>query len=171
MRFTVSTVLLLALVLIINSSFYVNPNYTIVIDKSDYEMSLYDAEGKWLVTYPVVFGNADQGDKMTEGDRKTPDGTFYIINKRVHEKWCRFMMLDYPNQESYRKFNERKAKGLIPKNAKIGGSIGIHGTWPHEEFAVDRYQNWTQGCISTKNEYIVELYNTIPNGTKVVIKK
>jgi murein L,D-transpeptidase YafK len=171
MRFTFSSVLLLSLIVITTSSFYVKPTFNIVIDKSDYEMSVFDEEGKWVVTYPVVFGNKDQGDKLMEGDRRTPEGSFYIINKRVHEKWCRFMMLDYPNKDSYQKFNERKSKGIIPQSAKIGGSIGIHGTWPHEDFAVDRYQNWTQGCISTKNEYIIELYNMIPSGTKVTIRK
>jgi len=132
---------------------------------------VFDEDGKWVVTYPVVFGSKDQGDKMMEGDRKTPEGTFYINGKRVHEKWCRFMMLDYPNKESFTRFNDRKAKGLIPKSAKIGGAIGIHGTWPREDFAVDRYQNWTQGCISTKNEYVIELYDMIPNGTKVTVRK
>ncbi len=170
MRFTISTALLL-LLLTTTSSFYVKPTYTIVVDKSDYELSVFDEDGKWVVTYPVVFGSKDQGDKMMEGDRKTPEGTFYITSKRVHEKWCRFLMLDYPNTDSYNKFNDRKSKGVIPKSAKIGGSIGIHGTWPREEFAVDRYQNWTQGCISTKNEYIIEIYNMIPNGTKVTVRK
>jgi murein L,D-transpeptidase YafK len=171
MRFPFSTVLLLSLILIATSSFYVKPTYTIVIDKSDYEMNVFDEDGKWVVTYPVVFGNKDQGDKLMEGDRRTPEGSFYIVNKRVHEKWCRFMMLDYPNQESHQRFNDRKSRGIIPRTAKIGGAIGIHGTWPHEDYAVDRYQNWTQGCISTKNEYIIELYNMIPNGTKVTIRK
>lgn len=162
---------LLLFILISTSSFYVKPTYTIIVDKSNYDLSVFDEDGKWTVTYPVVFGNKDQGDKMMEGDRKTPEGTFYIVNKRVHEKWCRFMALDYPNQESYQKFNDRKAKGLIPKSAKIGGSIGIHGTWPHEDFAVDGYQNWTQGCISMKNDHVKELYDMIPSGTKVIIRK
>jgi murein L,D-transpeptidase YafK len=171
MRSTFSNVLLLMLILTTSSSFYVKSSYTILVDKSDYELSVFDEEGKWLVTYPVVFGNKDQGDKLMEGDRKTPEGSFYIINKRVHEKWCRFMMLDYPNKDSYQKFNDRKTKGIIPKTAKIGGSIGIHGTWPHEEYAVDRFQNWTQGCISMKNEHVVELYEMIPSGTKVTVRK
>jgi murein L,D-transpeptidase YafK len=170
MRFTISTAALL-LLLIINSSFYVKTGYSVVIDKSDYELSVFDGDGKWIVTYPVVFGNKDQGDKMVEGDRKTPEGSFFIVNKRIHEKWCRFMMLDYPNQDSYAKFNDRKARGLIPKAAKIGGSIGIHGTWPHEDYAVDRFQNWTQGCISMKNEHVIEFYDFIPNGTRVTIRK
>jgi murein L,D-transpeptidase YafK len=146
-------------------------DYYVVIKKGSYELSVYDAENNWVATYPVVFGNKDQGDKMYEGDRKTPEGTFHIASKRVHEKWNRFIAIDYPTAESYAKFNERKAQGLIPQNAKIGGSIGIHGTWPHEEYAVDEYQNWTMGCISTKNEYVQEVYNLIAVGTRVEIKR
>ena len=146
------------------------PTYYIVIDKSKFELSVYDAEG-WLVTYPVVFGNNDLGDKMMEGDRKTPEGTFSIVSKRVHEKWDRFIMLDYPTKESYTKFNYRKEHGLIPKTARIGGGIGIHGVWPHEDYAVDQYQNWTQGCISMKNAHVEELYGIITVGTKITIQK
>ncbi len=146
------------------------PTYYIVIDKSDYELSVYDSQG-WLVTYPVVFGNNDLGDKMVQGDRKTPEGSFTITSKKVNDKWDRFMMLDYPNAESYAKFNDRKARGLIPQNAEIGGGIGIHGTWKHEGYAVDQYQNWTEGCISMKDEYIEELYNMVPAGTRVIIRR
>lgn len=146
-------------------------DFYVIVDKSDYELKVYDAANNWLVTYPVVFGSKDLGDKMVEGDRKTPEGTFHIVAKRPHAKWERFLSIDYPNAESYQKFNERKAQGIIPANAKIGGSIGIHGTWPHEEFAVDLYQNWTMGCVSTKNEYIDKLFNVLPVGTKVIIQR
>jgi len=145
-------------------------DYYIIIDKSEYELKVFDANNNWLVTYPVVFGNKDMGDKMVEGDRKTPEGEFHIIAKRPHAKWNRFLALDYPTAESYQRFNERKAQGIIPQNAKIGGAIGIHGTWPNEEFAIDLYQNWTMGCISTKNEYIQLLFNVLPVGTKVIIR-
>ena len=145
-------------------------SFFVVVDKSDYELSVYDNDG-WLVTYPVVFGNKDLGDKLVQGDRKTPEGTFTITSKRVHEKWDRFIMLDYPNAESYAKFNDRKSRGVIPQGAAIGGGIGIHGTWKHEGYAVDQYQNWTEGCISMKDEYVEELYNMIPVGTRVLIRR
>ena len=80
-------------------------------------------------------------------------------------------MLDYPNKESYDKFNQRKAEGVIPKSAKIGGGIAIHGTWPHDDIVVDDYTNWTNGCISLKNEDIDELDSILPVGTKVIIKQ
>ena len=55
------------------------------------------------------------------------------------------MMLDYPTVADRQKFNYRKSQGLIPRNASIGGGIGIHGTWPHDEMAVDYMQQWTNG--------------------------
>ncbi len=165
--------LTLLLFFIVSTSFrskkLTGQGYYIIITKHNYELTLYDDQG-WLVKYPVVFGNKDLKDKMVEGDRETPEGTFTIVSKRPHEKWAKFIMLDYPTAESYAKFNARKAQGLIPKDAQIGGGIGIHGTWPHESYTIDRFENWTDGCISLKNEDIEELYKTLPPGTKVIIK-
>ncbi len=143
---------------------------SIIIDKSDYELSVYDEKG-WYATFPVVFGNNSLEDKKMEGDKNTPEGSFKIINKKVHDKWCRFLALDYPNAESLEKFKRRKERGEIPANAKIGGAIGIHGTWPHEDFVVDRYKNWTLGCISMKNGDVMEMYAYAQPGTRVTIRK
>lgn len=142
----------------------------IVIDKSDYELSVYDDEG-WYATYPVVFGNKNLGDKMMEGDRKTPEGTYHIVSKRPHEKWGKIMLLDYPTPADREKFSQRKAKGLIPSNASIGGGIGIHGTWPRDDMAVDYMQQWTNGCVALKRIDMDDLYSIIPLGIKVIIRK
>lgn len=142
----------------------------IVVDKSSYELYVYDKLG-WFATYPVVFGNNSLDDKKMEGDRNTPEGNFKIANKRLHEKWDRFMGLDYPTKESLAKFKERKRRGEVPANASPGGGVGIHGTWPHEDFVIDRYKNWTNGCISLKNEDVEDLYSYVPVGTPVTIRK
>jgi murein L,D-transpeptidase YafK len=142
---------------------------SIIIDKSDYELNVYDDKG-WYATYPVVFGNNSLADKKMQGDKNTPEGNFSITAKRVHDKWCRFLSIDYPNEESRKKFNERKQRGEIPANASIGGSIGIHGTWPNDDIVVDRYKNWTLGCISMKNDDVKELYGFTNAGTKVTIR-
>ena len=142
----------------------------IIIDKSDYELSVYDDKG-WYATYPVVFGNNKLEDKKMEGDRNTPEGTFHITGKRIHEKWYRFIAIDYPNEESRQKFRLRKERGEIPANARIGGGIGIHGTWPHEDTQIDRYTNWTLGCISMKRSDVDEIYSYIKKGTRVIIRK
>ena len=145
-----------------------NPYY-IIVDKSDYELKVYDDEG-WYATYPIVFGSKDLGDKMREGDKKTPNGKFKIILKKIHDKWGPELLLDYPNPENVQKFNERKQKGIIPRNAKIGGGIAIHATRPEEEWTVDNFYNWTDGCVSVKYTEMKELYEYIPVGTQVTIQ-
>lgn len=142
----------------------------IVVEKSKYELHVYDAKG-WYATYPVVFGNNSLADKCMEGDRCTPEGTFRIVNKRSHEKWSRYMGLDYPTRESLLRFQELKRRGAIPKNASPGGGVGIHGTWPQDDYMIDRYSNWTNGCISMKNNDMRDFYNYVPVGTTVTIKK
>jgi len=145
-------------------------SFKVVIKKSAYEMTLYDNEG-WYGTYPVVFGNKSQDDKRMEGDRLTPEGHFKIIGKKIHKEWGKFLMLDYPTKESYEKFRVLKASGAIPKKATIGGGIGIHGTRPNEEWVIDKYINWTSGCISVRYSDMDELYDMLPIGTEVIIEK
>jgi len=145
-----------------------NPYY-IIVSKKDYELKVYDNEG-WYATYPIVFGSRDLGDKMREGDRKTPTGSFKIVIKKIHPQWGPELLLDYPTEESYRKFNERKSKGLIPANSRIGDGIAIHATRPEEEWTVDNYYNWTDGCVSVKYTEMKDLYSYIPVGTQVTIQ-
>ena len=146
-----------------------NPYY-IIIDKSDYELRVYDKEG-WYATYPVVFGSNDLNDKFMEGDKRTPEGKFKVLLKKIHPKWGFELLLDFPNEESVRKFNDRVTKGLVPRSAKIGSGIAIHATRPQEEWTVDYYQNWTDGCVSLKYTEAKDLYSYIPVGTPVTIQK
>ncbi len=146
-----------------------NPYY-IIVDKSDYELKVYDEEG-WYATYPIVFGSKDLSDKMREGDKRTPTGQFKIILKKIHPKWGPELLLDYPNDISIQKFNERKAKGIIPRNARIGNGIAIHATRPNEEWTVDNFYNWTDGCVSVKYTEMKDLFSYIPVGTAVTIQQ
>ena len=146
-----------------------NPYY-IIVDKSDYELKVYDDEG-WYATYPIVFGSKDLSDKMREGDKRTPDGSFKVILKKIHPQWGPELLLDYPNEVSYQKFNDRKAKGMLPRNAKIGNGIAIHATRPQEEWTVDNFYNWTDGCVSVKYTEMKDLFSYIPVGTPVTIQQ
>ena len=145
-----------------------NPYY-IIVDKSDYELKVYDEEG-WYATYPIVFGSKDLSDKMKEGDKRTPNGSFKVVLKKIHPKWGPELLLDYPNAESMKRFNERKAKGLVPKNARIGDGIAIHATRPEEEWTIDNFYNWTDGCVSVKYTEMKDLFSYIPVGTPVTIQ-
>lgn len=146
-----------------------NPYY-IIVDKSDYELKVYDDEG-WLATYPVVFGSNDLRDKYMEGDKRTPEGKFKVLLKKIHPKWGPELLLDFPNKETMKKFEERKEEGLVPRTARPGSGIAIHATRPEEEWTVDYYQNWTDGCVSLKYTEAKDLYSYIPAGTPVTIQK
>ncbi|MBC7866050.1 MAG: L,D-transpeptidase [Gloeobacteraceae cyanobacterium ES-bin-316] len=145
-----------------------NPYY-IIVDKSDYELKVYDEDG-WYATYPIVFGSRDLSDKMREGDKRTPTGNFKVVLKKIHKKWGPELLLDYPTPESYQRFNERKQKGIIPKTARIGDGIAIHATRPEEEWTVDNFYNWTDGCVSVKYSEMKDLFSYIPVGTPVKIQ-
>lgn len=145
-------------------------SYYIIVDKSDYELKVYDEEG-WYATYPIVFGSKDLSDKMKEGDKLTPDGNFKVILKKIHPKWGPELLLDYPNDISFQRFNDRKAKGELAKAAKIGNGIAIHATRPSEEWTVDNFYNWTDGCVSVKYTEMKDLFSYIPAGTTVTIQQ
>jgi len=146
-----------------------NPYY-IIVDKSDIELKVYDNKVRYA-NYPNFFCRKDLSDKMREGDKRTPDGNFKVILKKYHPKWGPELLLDYPNDISFQKFSERKSKGLLPKNARIGGGIAIHATRPQEEWTVDNFYNWTDGCVSVKYTEMKDLFSYIPVGTPVTIQQ
>lgn len=147
---------------------YTNVPYTIVVRKAAGLLQVYE-QAELVAEYKVVFGSNDLRDKMYEGDRRTPEGKFTIITKKPHAKWHKIMHLSYPTALDYEVFKERKAKGLIPANARIGGGIAIHGTWPNDDEVVDKRKNWTLGCVSMKNLDLDELASNIEVGTEVQI--
>jgi murein L,D-transpeptidase YafK len=128
--------------------------------------------GKTIIkSYPVVLGPNPVDDKRMEGDGCTPEGSFRIQSKYPHNKWSKFMWLNYPTKESYRKHQQAKKEGKIPSQAKIGGEVGIHGVKKGQEFMIKMGINWTKGCISLQNDHIDELYDVIAANTEVIIYK
>jgi murein L,D-transpeptidase YafK len=127
------------------------------VDKSERRFDVYVGDSL-LRTYPCVLGEKPVGDKFHQGDRKTPEGTFTFRSKRVHDAWHKFIWVDYPNAESYRRFKERKAQGLIPAGKDIGGEIGIHGVPEGYDHWIDAGEDWTWGCIALRNADVDEIY-------------
>lgn len=147
-----------------------NKELSILIDKSDYKLQII-AGKKVIKTYPVVFSSNPVDDKLKEGDRCTPEETFYIKSKYPHKSWNKFIWLDYPNENSLNKIKKAKEEKRIPYNASPGGEIGIHGVPKGSDDAIDKKQNWTWGCISLKNKDIDEIYSVISNKTPIIIQK
>ncbi len=141
---------------------------SILIDKSQGILILY-YDRQPIKSYPVVFGGNPTGDKLKEGDLRTPEGVFKVRDLYPHRSWSKFIWIDYPNANSWRKHLQAKRQGTIPVNATIGGEIGIHGVPDGMDALIDGKNNWTLGCISLKNKDVDELYSAIQTGTTVEI--
>lgn len=111
-----------------------------------------------LKRYVCVLGEDPVGDKRMQGDRRTPEGTFTFRSKRRPHQWHVFIWIDYPNEESRRRFQERKRAGEIPANADIGGEVGIHGVPEGKDEWIVSGQDWTWGCIALTNADVDEIY-------------
>lgn len=142
----------------------------IEIDKSDYTLGIFSGD-RILKQYNVVFGGNPVDDKLVQGDQCTPEGSFKVVTKYPHSIWSRFILIDYPNEASMRRFNEAISAGLIPPDSNPGSAIGIHGVPENFDYVINIRQNWTLGCISLKNKDITELYEYVNPNTKVIIKK
>jgi len=140
------------------------------VDKSERRFGVYVSD-TLLKTYPCVLGENPVGDKVMQGDRKTPEGTFGFRSKRMHDKWHAFVWVDYPNAESRRRFEERKRAGLVPDGKDIGGEIGIHGVPAGMDHWITEGVDWTWGCIALRNDDLDEIYPYIlPGRTSIVVE-
>jgi lipoprotein-anchoring transpeptidase ErfK/SrfK len=142
----------------------------IIVSKSSYRVGLY-YRNKLIRSYKAVFGPNPHYNKLMEGDRNTPEGSYTISGKHGSSQYNKFMLLSYPTASNYKKFNELKANGKIPATAKIGGSIGIHGIWNGGDDMIEMGVGWTDGCVAIKNHDIEELYSLVGVGTRVTIHR
>ena len=133
------------------------------VDKSERRFDVLAGDSV-LCSYPCVLGERPEGDKEYQGDRRTPEGVFTFRSKRVHPQWHKFIWVDYPNAESWRRYRQRKAEGRIPAGKDIGGEIGIHGVPEGMDHWITEGQDWTWGCIALRNADVDEIYRVIEPG-------
>ena len=149
----------------------------IVIKKAKKKLFLYSEE-KLLRTYSVKLGFNPVGEKVRQGDKCTPEGSYYICMKNPRSKYYLSLGLSYPSIQDAERGLEQKLiskndhdriveriskKSIPPWDTPLGGEIFIHGggeTW-----------DWTYGCVALRNKDIEELFKVITVGTQVVIQQ
>ncbi|MBO1056480.1 MAG: murein L,D-transpeptidase [Dolichospermum sp. JUN01] len=141
---------------------------SLLIEKSKHRLTIY-YNLKPIKSYPVVFGANPIGDKRGEGDKRTPEGILQIQDLYPHPQWSKFMWLNYPHPQSWRKHFQAKINGQLAWNIPIGGEVGIHGVLAGGDVMIDARNNWTLGCPSLKNKDVDELYQLVQKGTVVEI--
>ena len=138
---------------------YEGPQVTrIVVMKSQRKMMLLHGATP-LATYDIGLGFRPEGDKLREGDGKTPTGRYYIDRRNRDSKFHLSIGISYPNAEDVA---EARAAGVKP-----GGDIFIHG-WSRK-VAARRGRDWTWGCIAVANEDIEQIYAMVGTGTPIDI--
>ncbi|MCU0435305.1 MAG: peptidoglycan DD-metalloendopeptidase family protein [Bacteroidia bacterium] len=161
----------------------------LVAVKNTYRMKLY-ARGREVKEYRIALAQEPIGHKQQQGDNRTPEGEYKIIQKALGpftgnyanylgKAWMR---INYPNnhdadaalakkkitQTQYNSILAANKAGKEPlKTTVLGGGIGIHGwdgNWPGND-----KQNLTWGCISVQNNELIDLYKRVPVYTKILI--
>jgi murein L,D-transpeptidase YafK len=137
------------------------------VKKSARTMTLYTGDDV-LATYSVAVGRGGSGPKKMEGDNVTPVGHYKVL-KHEPSHLRIFLRLDYPNAEDRARFEELKKKGDLPKNATIGGEIGIHGE-PPEAKPFKKADYLSHGCVVLEDAEIDQVARSVPDGTPVDIE-
>lgn len=134
-----------------------------VVDKLRRRMTVYRS-GKVIKVYSVDLGLGGMERKMRSGDDATPEGLYKIqeIRGPGQTRYYRAFLLDYPNAQDRRRFEEARRKGLIPKGANPGSLIEIHGEG-------GRDKDWTKGCVALTNREMDALFSLAKIGTPVAI--
>jgi murein L,D-transpeptidase YafK len=148
----------------------------IVVTKRKRQLQLYSAD-KVVKTYRVGLGLSPIEDKVRAGDRRTPEGEFYICMKNPHSQFYLSLELSYPNQKHAERglrdglitraqYNQivsaLNRKGVPPQNTRLGGELFIHGNGSQSD--------WTWGCVALDDRDIRELFEAVPIGTPVTIE-
>lgn len=135
----------------------------VVVQKKDRILSLWK-KGSLVKTYPILaMGDNPVGQKVYEGDERTPEGTYYIEEKHPSQNFQKFLKISYPNEKD-KAIAERF--GMPP-----GGSVGIHGDRGGMDGFWQRFKkNWTDGCLAMRNADIEEIYEMVSVGTPILIK-
>jgi murein L,D-transpeptidase YafK len=147
-----------------------------IISKS--KRSLEYNEGTVSHVFPIGLGIAPFGAKSMQGDRRTPEGIYYITRKNPKSQFYLSLGISYPNLEDAKtglragliSSNEfamietaNKTRKLPPQGTRLGGDIFIHGGGASSD--------WTWGCIALNNKDMDFLFAHAAVGDKITILK
>ena len=136
----------------------------VLVRKSERKLYLYSGNQE-IKSYNIALGKQPEGHKQTEGDSRTPEGTYTLDWRNPNSKFFRSIHVSYPTVQQSR--NAREA-GVNP-----GGAIMIHGqpnSWAERIHLTFADQDWTEGCIAVENQDMLEIWDLVKDGTPITIE-
>ena len=117
--------------------------------------------------YPIRLGFNPNGHKHFENDGRTPEGIYSIDWRNSQSAYYKSLHISYPDAKDI-----AYAKQY---NQPTGGDIMIHGSVPKSLLSIPfsstymPHKDWTLGCIAVRNVDIDEIWQLVPNHTKIII--
>lgn len=139
----------------VDYGFYESKNYVIITQKDNKNMTLYEKKGddyQQISQNEIIIGEKS-GDKQLEGDKKTPEGAYELIQKKIglDQFYGPFALVTaYP--DAYNRSLNKKGYGIWIHGMPFNGS--------REKF--------TQGCLAMDNDKL-ELLDKNIDYTKTVL--
>jgi murein L,D-transpeptidase YafK len=134
----------------------------VVIDKTERKLHLIK-DGEAFRTFDIALGIRPTGDKESEGDFRTTEGSYLLDTRNPNSDFFLSIHISYPNRQDTQ---QARAMGLPP-----GGAIMIHGqpNTPSRSEAYYRTQDWTNGCIAVSNSDMIDIWLMTSNNTPIEI--
>ena len=133
----------------------------ILVEKAARRLTAFSG-GVAVKTYRVALGSSPVGDKVRQGDGRTPEGLFHINRRNDASAYHLSLGLDYPQPAD---ILAAKAGGYDP-----GGDIFLHGQPNALPGGLTLPYDWTAGCIALSDTEIEEIWRAAAIGTPVEIR-
>jgi lipoprotein-anchoring transpeptidase ErfK/SrfK len=135
----------------------------IVVYKDEHRVSLYRS-GRPVKSWRAELGYNSVRDKQHAGDAATPEGRYRITAKKGlgNTTYYKALLLNYPNEEDRAQFERKRRSGQLPRWARLGGLIELHGEG-------GKGKDWTKGCVALSNHDMDDLFPRVGVGTPVTI--
>ncbi len=145
-------------------SLYAQNSIDMIIIKKSQRVLYAVKDDKVIKKYDIAIGKNPIGHKLKEGDKKTPEGYYFIDGKNAKSKFFLSLHTSYPN------FHDKRV--AEKKNLNPGSHIAIHGLPSISVLSQYLYNSsdWTDGCIALNNKDMEELWNMSEEGTQILIK-
>lgn len=134
----------------------------VIIEKASRKLHLIK-DGESFRTFDIALGIRPVGDKVVEGDFRTPEGRYLLDRRNPNSDYFLSIRISYPNAEDIR---QARLRGKPP-----GGAIMIHGqpNTPTRSEEYYRTQDWTNGCIAVSNSDMIDIWLMTADNTPIEI--
>ena len=134
----------------------------VVVNKTDRKLFLM-REREVLKAFDIALGLEPRGHKRQEGDSRTPEGRYRLIERNTNSDFFLSILISYPDARDRAR---ARAAGVPP-----GGQIMIHGqpNRPKHNEEFYRLTDWTDGCIAVSNSAMVDIWLMTGDDTPITI--